>query len=203
MHILYTYNWQWFCKCLFCKNKSPFYFSSTWVELYCQLGLLVIGDRENVGQNFGMIQNRKKTEVRFTSLNWVISSSLFLNPCRDKWQNPTITNSHYLLFSFFTAASLSAAPALASNWKIIAVEGVERDFWVAEDVLQRAGRNTFPPFFWERIASSRWNFPPRPWPSLNIFPPPALTFHFLMDNHHSPLSVYHVSLRNNHFLTPR
>ena len=86
-----------------------------------------------------MIQNRKTPDVRFTSLNWVISSSLFLNPHRDKWQNSTITNSYYLLFSFSTAASLSAAPALASNWKIIAVEGVERDFWVAEDVLQRAG----------------------------------------------------------------
>ena len=77
-----------------------FFLNSSWT-LYCQLGLLVIGNRENVGQNFGMIQNRKKTDVRFTSLNWVISSSLFLNPCRDKWQNPTITNSHYLLFSFF------------------------------------------------------------------------------------------------------
>ena len=39
--------------------------------------------------------------VRFASLNWVISSSLFLNPYRGKWQNPTIANSHYLLFSFF------------------------------------------------------------------------------------------------------
>ena len=36
-----------------------FFLNSSWT-LYCQLGLLVIGDRENVGQNFGMIQNRKK-----------------------------------------------------------------------------------------------------------------------------------------------
>ena len=97
---------------------------------------------------------------------------------------------------FFSVLSLISAFVLRSsaiylpNWKIIAVEGVERDFWVAADVLQRTGRHRF--FFrpdLRVIFFLFWLFAVHP----------ALTFclQLLMDSS----SVDRVSLRNKHCLS--
>ena len=111
----------------------------------------------------GLIASKLRFRVNCWK-NYLSQCTLWLMHFRPAMILQMSSTNNMCLFSkvrfFFSVLSSISAFVLRSsaiylpNWKIIAVEGVERDFWVTADVLQRTGRHRF--------------FPP--WPSSNIFP---------------------------------